>query len=82
MAVRKIQTKIRAITRRVNSADRNPRYTVVTDDGVFGTIDDGAVNYGLTNSEYRGGDVILTVRGSSIIGVSAVSGEYTVGVMN
>jgi hypothetical protein len=46
--------KVVSTNRLNNSVNGNPRYTVVFDDGsVIETQSDAAVNYGITNREYR-----------------------------
>lgn len=46
--------RVVSTTRLNNSVNGNPRYTVVFDDGsVIETQSDSAINYGITNPEYR-----------------------------
>lgn len=73
-----IQTTITAVTRGASSKDGNPRYTVNTTDGTWETVKDGAVSYGITNSEFQG-EVILTIDKNEIVGVSTVDGLHLTG---
>lgn len=75
---RQITTRISGVDRGKNTRDGNPQYTVFTDDGAFLTSRDGAVAYGIGNSEYRG-PVVLTVEGNHVVGAATLNGEHFIG---
>lgn len=61
-----------------SNGDANPRHRVITDQGTWPTAPGGQVGYGITNSEFRG-EVILTIDGGDIVGVSTVDGSSFTG---
>lgn len=61
-----VETVIRSTERRLNSANGNPRYKVVTDHGAFLTRLDADVTFRITNSEYSGTPVTLTLEKGEI----------------
>lgn len=73
-----IKTTITAVTRGASTRDGNPRYTVNTTDGTWKTVKDGAIGYGIANSEFQG-EVILTIDKNEIVGVSTVDGQHFTG---
>lgn len=83
----KVKTRIVAIDRGVNTKSGNPHYTVVTVDGSFDTEMDGAINYGITNAEFKNVDVILTLRADergdrkgTIVGIKTATGGHCAGM--
>lgn len=60
-------THTRGHSRRFNSKSGNPRYTIVTDDGMYSTARDAAFACGLTNSENLGDDYIAERRPLHVI---------------
>lgn len=76
----KITVKLRGANRIDNSKDGNPRFDVLTSEGIFRTEPDAAVNYELPNyvgladqvtDSWLGREVELTVRGpyQQVIGI-------------
>ncbi len=78
MVTQQITTTVRVVQRGNNTRSGNPQYTVTTDAGVFKTVPDGAVAYGISNSEYQG-EVKLTLDGAHIVGVSTLDATSFVG---
>lgn len=74
----RITTTITAVTRGSSSKSGNPRWNVITTDGAWMTVADGAVGYGIGNSEYRGAAVV-TIDNIQIVGVSTVDGQQFTG---
>nr|WP_296774201.1 hypothetical protein [Rhodococcus sp. (in: high G+C Gram-positive bacteria)] len=61
-----------------SNGDGSPRHRVITNQGTWPTTPGGQVGYGITNSEFRG-EVILTIDGGDIVGVSTVDGSSFTG---
>lgn len=81
MARKQIQTTIIDTERRDNSKNGNPSYLVHTADGIFRTVVDGSVAHSIANSEYKG-EVLLTLDGTRIVGVSTIDGKYFAGAQS
>ncbi|MBM4574772.1 hypothetical protein GS896_27330 [Rhodococcus hoagii] len=78
MAVERKQVVIRNVEYISSSKNGNPRFRVHAEQGSWTTAPDAAVARGIENSEYRG-EVILTLDGGSIVGVSTVDGTHFAG---
>lgn len=78
LVAHQITATIQVVQRDANTRAGNPQYTVITDVGVFKTAPDGAVAYGVGNSEYQG-EVKLTLSGKQIVGVSTLDGASFIG---
>lgn len=62
-----------------NTQSGTPRYRIVTGRGTYTTVRDGAVNYGIANSDFRDCDVVFTLIGGDITGISTLDGRATAG---
>jgi hypothetical protein len=68
------QVVLAGIRRSVNTASGNPRYVLTLEDGrEFRTADDAAVNHSITNEDYQGVLVDLTVREARVVGIEVSS---------
>lgn len=61
-----------------SNTDANPRYRVTTNQGSWLTASGGSVAYGIQNSEYQG-EVIITLDGEDLVGVSTLDGAHFTG---
>lgn len=78
MSVERKTVTITDVEHMSSNGDANPRYRVTTNEGTWPTTPGGQVAYGIANSEYRG-EVILTIEGGNIVGVSTVDGSSFTG---
>ena len=61
-----------------SNKDGNPRFRVTTNQGTWTTAPGASVGRAIENSEYQG-EVIVTIDGGNIVGVSTVDGTITAG---
>lgn len=62
------QGRIASIERLPSSASGNPRYALYLTDGTaLKTAPDAAINYGITNPEYRDRDVTFTIERGRVV---------------